>query len=143
MNVETNHKPLESIYHKPLQSTLQRMLLRLQKYDINIVYKQGKHMYLADTLSRAYMQGTQGRDNKNSDFVHMQTELERELECSDVVQHIPVTDQRLQEIKQTAANDSTKQQLITTIVTGWPESRHKVTSYERRQHYNIREDLVV
>ena len=31
---------------------LQRMLLRLQKYDYNIVYKPGKEMILADRLSR-------------------------------------------------------------------------------------------
>ena len=110
-----------------------KMLLCLQKYDINIVYKQGKHMYLANTLSRAYMQGTQGSDTENSETVHLQTELERELEYIDMVQYIPATDQRLQEIKQATANDLTMQQLITTIVTGWPEARHEVTSYEIRQ----------
>ena len=36
-----------------------------------------------------------------------------------IAQHIPVTDQRLQEIKQATANDSRMQHLITTIVTGW------------------------
>ena len=100
-------------------------------------------MYLADTLSRAYMQGTQGRDNDNSEIVHMQTELERELGCIDMVQHIPVTDQTLQEIKQATANDSSMQQLIATIVKRWPKARHEITSYEIRQYYNVRKDLIV
>ena len=30
------------------------MLLRLHKYDIELVYKKGKEMYIADALSRAY-----------------------------------------------------------------------------------------
>ncbi len=54
-----------------------------------------------------------------------------------------MTDQRLQEIKQATANDSKMQQMLTTIVTGWPEARHEVTSYEIQQYYNVREDLVV
>lgn len=54
--IETDHKPLENIFKKPLQSVparLQRMLLRLQGYDLKVTYKPGKYMYLADTLSRA------------------------------------------------------------------------------------------
>jgi len=38
--VESDHKPLESILVKPL--ALQRMLLRLQRYNFKLVYKPGK-----------------------------------------------------------------------------------------------------
>ncbi|KAJ8370158.1 hypothetical protein SKAU_G00101860 [Synaphobranchus kaupii] len=31
---------------------LQRMMLKLQKFNLNLVYKKGKHLSLADTLSR-------------------------------------------------------------------------------------------
>ena len=34
---------------------LQRMLLRIQKFDYEIVYKKGVEMYVADTLRRAYL----------------------------------------------------------------------------------------
>lgn len=54
--VETDHQPLATILRKPIHTAparLQRMLLRLQCYDISLVYKKGKYMYLADTLSRA------------------------------------------------------------------------------------------
>ena len=53
VHVETDHKPLESIMLKPLNSApkrLQRMLLRLQKYNLQVKYKRGE-MFLADTLS--------------------------------------------------------------------------------------------
>lgn len=56
VNVETDHKPLEAIFIKPLAATpkrLQRMLLHLQKYNLQFKYKKGKEMLLADTPSRA------------------------------------------------------------------------------------------
>ena len=31
------------------------MKLELQRYNITVIYKPGKEMYLADTLSRAYL----------------------------------------------------------------------------------------
>ena len=53
--VERDHKPLEIICLKNLISApvrLQRMLLRLQHYDMVITYRPGKEMLLADALSR-------------------------------------------------------------------------------------------
>ena len=58
VQVETDHQPLVATIQKPLNSApnrLQRMLLRLQKYNINLKYKRGQLMFLADTLSRAYL----------------------------------------------------------------------------------------
>lgn len=52
VKVETDHQPLETIVRKPLHkapSRLQRMLLRLQKFNLNVRYKRGKEMVLADT----------------------------------------------------------------------------------------------
>ena len=54
ITVQTDHKPLESIFKKSLLSApkrLQRMLLQLQRYSLNIVYKPGKELFIADTLS--------------------------------------------------------------------------------------------
>ena len=56
VNIESDHKPLQAIMKKQLYSAskrLQGMMLRLQKYDVNINFKPGHQMYLADTLSRA------------------------------------------------------------------------------------------
>ena len=54
VNMESDHKPLEAIFQKPILSApkrLLRMMLRLQKYSLHIKYKQGSKMYIADTLS--------------------------------------------------------------------------------------------
>ena len=58
VTMESDYKPLQFIFQKPLHAVpkrLQRMLLRLQKYSLHVHYKKGKEMYLADTLSRAYL----------------------------------------------------------------------------------------
>ena len=65
VKIETDHKPLESIFKKSLISApkrLQRMMLRLQKYNLTVVYKKGSEMYLADTLSRAFIQSSRNED---------------------------------------------------------------------------------
>ena len=59
--VHTDHKPLQNILLKPISlapARLQRMLLRLSKYDIQVVYVGSKSVLLADTLSRVVEQGS-------------------------------------------------------------------------------------
>ena len=54
VQVQSDHKPLECIMKKPLHMApkrLQRMFLRLQGYDMDLVYQSGKNMELSDTLS--------------------------------------------------------------------------------------------
>ena len=74
VTVESDHKPLERIFGKPLASPprrLQKMFMRLQRYDIDIQYKKGSEMYLADTLSRHF----------SGDEAHLtRSEFEEEIE---------------------------------------------------------------
>ena len=59
--VHTDHKPLQNILLKPISlapARLQRMLLRLSKYDIQVVHVGSKSVLLADTLSRLVEQGS-------------------------------------------------------------------------------------
>ncbi|GBL95990.1 Retrovirus-related Pol polyprotein from transposon 297 [Araneus ventricosus] len=58
ITVETDHKPLLGLSKKPYDSIsprLQRMLLRLNKYNVNLIYVPGKKLITADTLSRAQL----------------------------------------------------------------------------------------
>ena len=58
VTVNSGLKPLESTVKKPLHRApkrLQRMLLRLQWYDMTLRYFKGTEMYIADAMSRAYL----------------------------------------------------------------------------------------
>ena len=55
--VQSDHKPLKTIFTKPLCSVpprLQQMMLRLPKYDLSVKYVSGKLLHVADTLSCAH-----------------------------------------------------------------------------------------
>ena len=55
ITVETDHKSLEALYKKPIGSApprIQRMMLRIQKYSFRVVWRKGKDLIIADTLSR-------------------------------------------------------------------------------------------
>ena len=59
IKIHTDHKPLESIFKKPLSKCpprIARMMLSLQKYRLNVQWKPGKEMYIADALSRIYIE---------------------------------------------------------------------------------------
>ena len=49
--VESDHKPLQSL-SMTLQR-IQRMMLRVQQYDLIVKYRPGDQLHIADTLSRA------------------------------------------------------------------------------------------
>ena len=94
--MQSDHKPLETIFKKQISATtprLQRMLLRLMKYSLRIEYVPGSKMFIADTLSRAYLP-------------HKPTDADRELaEDIDVTVHsvaasYPASEHRLRELRE-------------------------------------------
>ena len=51
VTVESDHKPLQAIFKKSIltaSSRLPRLLLRLQRYNLDVHYKKNKDMYIAD-----------------------------------------------------------------------------------------------
>lgn len=134
VHVETDHKPLESIVLTPLNfapKRLQRMLHKgLQKYNVALQYKEGKDMFLADTLSRAYLP-----EVNVCNFT-------RELEGVDHQASLPVSEVRWQQIKHASADDPVQQQLWKTIWQGWPQSRSEVPEC-LYPYFDFRDELTV
>ena len=131
----TDHKPLVSISSKPLASApkrLQRLLLHLQQYDAEIRYRPGREMYLADTLSRAYL-SLSPTDTERS-------ETEKEVEIIHAVDYLAVSEQQLSKIKQETAKDPTLQTLKKVILRGWPENSSSVPK-EISEYFNVRDEL--
>ena len=109
--VESDHKPLTAILQKPIAEApmrLQRMLMRLQHFDISIVHKPGKEMYIADALSRAY-QPFRPSDLKNDDY--------------EVLTVLPISSRRKDELRSATAADLLSQQIIHYVQNGWPDNK--------------------
>ena len=133
VHIETDHKPLESIMKKPLNNAptrLQRMLLKLQRYNLEVTYKKGTTIVLADTLSRAHLS-----------CVNV-CEFSSNLESVDHTALLAVSENRLQQIRHASANDSVLTALQQTIQHGWPNDKKKVPT-NIRAYYDYRDELIV
>ena len=133
VDVQSDHKPLEVIMKKPLSSAparIQRLLMRLQKYQVNVQYKPGKEMYIADALSRAYLPVTSSPDIEIEAQVHM------------VISNLPVSNEKLEEFRKETTNDVTLTKLIETVLNGWPETKSQAAQ-EIRAYWNFREEISV
>lgn len=131
INVESDHKPLEVIMTKPLSSAparIQRLLLRLQKYQVHVQYKPGKEMHIADTLSRAFLPVTCTLDNEIEAQVHM------------VISNLPVSSEKLDEFKKETKNDETLMKLTETVLSGWPKTKSQAAR-EIQVYWNYREEI--
>jgi transposase InsO family protein len=113
INVESDHKPLEAIFKKPLSDApkrLQRMLMRLQRYRLSVTYKPGKELFLADTLSRAYL-----RNEMQISTVELEEINHRE--------HMRICEDTWKRIETATASDSDLPVVRQLICDGWPEKR--------------------
>jgi hypothetical protein len=134
--VTSDHKPLEYIFNKPLHQAplrLQKMLLALHRYELRIVYKPGRELFIADALSRNYLEETKET-------------LVQELEVNEVhlTAHLPISPDKYQEFQKATANDVVKQAVQDAVLEGWPKNKvlHKhqsprsyVIESEQRQKY--------
>nr|XP_029698987.1 uncharacterized protein LOC115251324 [Takifugu rubripes] len=134
--VETDHKPLVSIMNKPLNDCpvrIQRMLIRLQKYDVHMIYTQGKYMYTADTLSRAVDRKEQP-DSKESIEIQAYVDM--------VVTSLPVTEDKTLQIQRETIADETMTELKSAILKGWPDNK-KNCPVKIQDYWNCRAELMV
>ena len=128
--VHSDHKPLEMIVRKPLYKAprrLQGMLLRMLQYDTEVIYHKGKEMYIADTLSRAYLKHEGGTDN---------------FGAVNAVKHLPISTERMAMLKNHTERDETLQTLKQVILRGWPDTRDEVPT-SVHPYFSMRDELAV
>ena len=131
--VESDHKPLEMIFKKQIHLAplrLQRMLLRLQPYDLNVQYIQGSEMYVADALSRATVDPPEEYLGQEWLIYDIKTITNTS------------TDTRLGEFKAETASDQELQSLAHIIKTGWPKEI-KLLHHQLRPYWSVRDRLTV
>ena len=124
--IHSDHKPLETLYKRPIDEItirLQRMMMALQRYDLEIIYKPGKEMYIADTLSRA---------PENNADVNTIEEIYN-------TNNLAVSPKRLLRIQNATEDDETSKILKEYTIAGWP--RQKEIRDETRDYYLIRKSI--
>jgi hypothetical protein len=141
VTVETDHKPLISINKKALSSApkrLQRMLLRLQRYTFDLVYRPGSTLVLPDTLSRAYP--PVAASDKQAEFPE---ELAALMDSEQLQELQMVASQRtVDAIRAAAAEDEEYIKLVEQISVGWPTTPAAVPN-ELRPYVTFADELIV
>lgn len=136
VTVESDHKPLTAIHKKALVNTplrLQRMLIKLQLYDIEIVYKPGSQLYIADCLSRNFIKSTSATDN-----LHL-TEIEAHVNL--INKFLPISKSKFQEFKNTTKIDPVLSEVLKLVKDGWPREKNEL-SEKLKPYWLHREELV-
>ena len=87
------------------------MLLRLQKYDIDLIFSPGNSIPVPDALSKAYLPNTEEDDKSIEYQVYL------------LVSNLPVSEAKLREIQNAVENDQVLQKLRERILDGLPDSK--------------------
>ena len=124
--VESDHKPLEAILAKPLVSApkrLQKMILRLQRYDLDVRYKKGRELYIVDTLSRHYPKLTEATQDLGEHVQLARSTFEEGLEVEQDIQeinHLLVNVREAEMFRVETENDEVLQAVKAVVQSGWP-----------------------
>ena len=118
VRVESDHKPLQAIFTKPLNQVplrLQQMRMTLQRYDIQVVYRPGSELVIADYLSRH-----PGKEEVDFHFTVAG------IGC------VAIQDHRLAEYQAATSGDAELRVLGELYQEGWPSDKRKVPECARK-----------
>ena len=130
VTVETDHKPLVAIFRKHLHELsprLQRMRMKLQRYDLRVIYVPGKELVMADAFSRAHL-SCSGDDL-----------FDDQLDINSVGQ-LPMSPDKLSEFHKATSDDPTLQTLQDIVMSGWPAERYDVPA-DVRVYWTYRDEI--
>ena len=129
--VHSDHRPLQSIAAKPITAApkhLQRVLLRLQRYDFTIVYCPGKEMSNANTLSHVcssnQKKGLESSGDSYGDVACITAA--QEFELVNTTENVELSRVQVDWLRTETAKDATLCSLKTVIQQGLPDKKQKV-----------------
>ena len=137
VQVETDHKPLEIIFKKSILAALrrlQRMLLQLQRYSLDVTYQPGDQQVVADTLSRAPL--SQTTTEWKPDEVVFQLQSIRESE------YIPISDQCIRDVQKAGLQDVEQIVLRKVVTQGWLSAISQVPEVVH-SYWNFQDTMTV
>ena len=141
--VETDHKPLVTLLNSKelvkMPPRLQRFRMRMMRFDAKTLYVPGKQQISADALSRAPV------ERPGTGDVNFIEEVESHALTSTV--NLPVTMQRLDEIRKAQKADEVCEQIREYCIKGWPDymPHNPILNhyYEQRGHLSVVDDLLI
>ena len=131
--VESDHKPLESILAKPFvfaPKRLQRMILRLQRYDLDVRYKKGSELHLADTLSRHFPKFEEATPDQREKILFARSAFEEGLEVEQDIQEINqllLSEHEAKMFRVETKNDEALQAVKAIAQSGWQAGRRELS----------------
>ena len=131
--VQNDHQPLKTIFSKSITECpprIQRFFLRLQRYDFILQYAPGKTMVVADTLSRASVKNEPPQINS--------VEVDRFV--ASIIDNLPISDNKLQELRNMTASDHVLQKVKLYAEKGWPVRRE--ADIDTLSFYTVRDEIV-
>jgi len=137
ITIQTDHKPLLQIFKTKhldeLSPRIQRIRLRLMRYDFIMAYVPGKQLLVADTLSRAPLEVAD--DNCK--------ELEEETQAfvQMVLSSIDINDSNVARILEEQNKDSTLTELKKVIIQGWPAQNS--LQQNLKPFYSVKDELSI
>jgi hypothetical protein len=149
IEVLTDHKPLETTLAKSINTApkrLQRMMLRLQKYHLEVSYQKGSRMFISDHLSRspspAVLKESKTSDDYDIFTVSDENQLMKDIEEIDPSVYHNVTDKTLKKVAEATAEDEDLLTLASLIMYGWPCDKTQ-TPFNVREYWPYRDELSV
>ena len=128
MTIESDYKPLESIFKKELHAAparLKRIMFDVIHYNPKVIHVSGTQIPLADLLSR---------DCDTSNLAYNQEELK-------VMITLPISHDAKEELDIATRADPELQELIKTIISGFPEKAYDLPA-AIRHYFNFKEEIV-
>ena len=131
--VESDRKPSETIFTKPLVSApkrLLKMILRLQRYVLDVRYWKGKELDLADILNLHFPKLTETTGEHREHVFLTISALVEGLEVEQDVQeikHLLVSEHEVEMFRSETKNDDVLQAVISVVQSRWPADKRKLT----------------
>lgn len=126
LTIETDHKPLETIFKKSITDApmrLQKILLDVIPYSPKVQYIKGTQIPIADTLSR----DCNSEESETEETYHINSIL-------------AITDEAQQRFIKSTKNDLELQVLKEIIKKGWPENESELPEMVKK-YANFKEEL--
>lgn len=135
VSVETDHRPLITLFKKPLAEVptrLQRLMLKIQVYDLRVEYKPGSKMYIADSLSRAPLPESSEDELDENLTVHVNL----------LKNNLPISQERLEWLEKATMEDETMKLLKEYYMKGWPANKSQANQLVI-PYWNYRDEIHV